>query len=128
MSNDDKDSVRLDKWLWAVRLFKTRGLATEACKAGNIKIGGKAVKPGRLVRVGETLSVRTHALTKTVKVLAVLENRIGAKLVQDFMEDLTPAAEYERLKQKRENSIWKDAETNARPTKKDRRALDKFNE
>lgn len=126
MGSDELEKVRIDKWLWAVRIYKTRTLATEACKAGSVKIEGTNTKPSRDLKIGEVIKIRTHNLTKTVKVVGLIDRRIGAKLVPEYLEDLTPKEEYERLKEKRENSIWREAETNARPTKKDRRALDKF--
>src|SRR5690606_5920594 len=90
------DGVRVDKWLWATRFYKTRTLATEACAGDHVKIGGVSVKPGRVVRRGEVVEVRLRDITRTVRVKAILEKRVGAKLVDDYLEDLTPESEYER--------------------------------
>src|SRR6266850_7786645 len=87
-------SVRLDKWLWAVRLYKSRSLATEACNASHVKIGGQSVKPSRDVHVAEEITVFTGTILRTVKVLALLEQRVSARLVSQFLEDLTPPEEY----------------------------------
>src|SRR3954469_6316084 len=85
--------VRMDKWLWAVRLYKTRTLAAAACRGGKVTIGGEAVKPSRSVRVGDLISASLGELTRTFKVLALLERRVGPKLVSSYAEDHTPAAE-----------------------------------
>ncbi len=111
--------VRIDKWLWCVRLFKSRSMATAACTAGKVRINGDPVKPSRGTRVGETFAVTTGQLTRTVKVLALLEQRVGAKLVPDYLEDLTPASEY--LKPREPNLR---APGTGRPTKKQRRQLE----
>lgn len=92
------DSVRIDKWLWAVRAFKTRGLATDACRAGHVKIDGQSVKPAREVRVGDVITAYNGHITRTLKVRSHLEKRIGAKSVSEFLEDQTPPEEY--LKQR----------------------------
>lgn len=119
-------SVRIDKWLWAVRLFKTRSLATAACTAGHVKIDGSPVKPAREVRVGEVVNARCGQLDRTVKVLALLERRVGAKLVPQHLEDLTPPGEYERVRELNANA--RPAMLNypkglGRPTKKQRRLM-----
>src|SRR5206468_5704964 len=93
------ESVRIDKWLWAVRLFKSRSLATEACNAGHVKIGGNSVKPSRAVRSGEEITALAGRIHRTVKVVALLHQRVGAKLVSQFVEDLTPAEEYARARE-----------------------------
>ncbi|MEW6157979.1 MAG: RNA-binding S4 domain-containing protein, partial [Verrucomicrobiota bacterium] len=85
------DAVRVDKWLWSVRLYKSRTLASAACLAGAVHINGAAVKPSRTVHVGDVISARIGEITRTVKVVALLESRVGAKLVPQFMQDLTPA-------------------------------------
>ena len=123
-------SVRLDKWLWAVRLFKTRTLADAACHAGHVKIAGASVKSARLVRPGETLSVLAGGVHRTVKVLAPLDRRVGAALVSEALEDLTPAAEYERVRQQAAAAATAAAfpKGHGRPTKKDRRRLEEGRE
>ena len=119
--------VRIDKWLWAVRLYKTRSLATAACRAGHVKFMGDSVKPAHIVRVGQVFTVRTGELNRTVKVLALLEQRVGARLVAEFAEDLTPAAEYLRAAEDRtQPRAPKRPKGAGRPTKKDRRDLEKL--
>ena len=119
-------NVRVDKWLWAVRIFKTRSQATEACKKGHVFIGDTVLKPSRLVQVGNTIRVRKPPITKSLKILALAEKRMSAKLILDFVEDITPAEEIELLEmQKNMRWIARDRGT-GRPTKKDRRELDDF--
>ena len=120
------DSVRIDKWLWAVRIFKTRSQATEACKKGRVEIGDLPVKPSRDVHPGEVVKVRKPPLTRSFKVLALAEKRMSAKLATGFVEDVTPPEEMEILDmQKQMNWISRDRGA-GRPTKKDRRELDDF--
>ena len=120
------DSVRIDKWLWAVRLYKSRSLATEACHAGHVKIGGSSVKPSREVRAGEKLSVLAGRVRRTVKVLALLERRVGARLVCQFLEDLTPPEEYARAREEALQARVCFPAGFGRPTKKQRRQLERF--
>ena len=120
--------LRLDKWLWAVRIFKTRSLATDACRSGHVKIAGQSVKPAHDVRVGETLLVRKERLTQTVKVLGLSEKRVGAAVAKTLVEDLTSPEEYA---QARPSLLPPEAfrpKGLGRPTKKDRRDLDRFKE
>ena len=120
------ENVRVDKWLWAVRIFKTRGLATEACKKGHVSIGDSTLKPSKMVQVGEIVKVRKAPITKSLKIIALAEKRMSAKLILDFVEDVTPAEEMELLEmQKNMRWIARDRGT-GRPTKKDRRELDDF--
>ena len=117
--------VRLDKWLWAVRLYKTRSMATAACRAGHVKINGENVKPSRNVHLSEVITARTGELNRTVKVLGFVEQRVGPKLVPQFVEDLTPAAEYLRVAQDRlQLRAPQRAKGAGRPTKKERRQLE----
>ena len=117
--------VRLDKWLWAVRLYKTRSLATAACRAGHVKINGESVKPSRSVYVSEVITARTRELNRTVKVVGLLEQRVGAKLVERYLEDQTPAAEYLRVAQDRlQPRAPQRPKGSGRPTKKERRQLE----
>lgn len=119
--------VRIDKWLWAVRLYKTRTLATNACRAGHVKINGESVKPSRNIHLNEVLTARAGELNRTVKVLGLLEQRVGPKLVGKFLEDLTPAAEYLRVAQDREQPRAPRRPKGAgRPTKKERRQLEEL--
>ena len=86
-------AVRMDKWLWAVRIFKTRTQAAEACRRGHVIVGSQSAKPSRHVRVGETLVIRAGEMTRTLKVLALLEQRVSAEVARNFCEDQTPAVE-----------------------------------
>src|SRR5258708_13157250 len=90
------DDPRLDKWLWRVRVFKTRPEATAACRAGKVLIGELEAKPGRDVHLGETVVVRLGVVTRTLKVVGLPRSRVAAKLLPELMQDLTPAPQYER--------------------------------
>jgi ribosome-associated heat shock protein Hsp15 len=114
----------MDKWLWAVRLYKTRGQAADACRSGHVRISGQLVKPSRFVRPGDTITAVTGEITKTVKVLAALETRVGAKLVKDYAEDLTPPAEYAKPREKTFAPFGLRPKGAGRPTKKDRRRIE----
>lgn len=116
-------SVRIDKWLWAVRLFKTRSQATDACRSGKVKMEGEPVKPSKEIKEDQQISIHLGAFTKTVKVKALLEKRVGAKLVAEYLEDLTSAEEYHKLEILRNNPL---AQRKGRPTKKDRRDMDQW--
>jgi ribosome-associated heat shock protein Hsp15 len=118
--------VRLDKWLWAVRVFKTRSLATAACQAGHVKIGGQRVKPARVPHPGETIIVQVGEITRTLKVVAVLEQRVGAALVPRYAEDLTPPQEYAKRREPRVEPLFHRPKGAGRPTKRDRRLLERF--
>jgi ribosome-associated heat shock protein Hsp15 len=117
------EKVRIDKWLWAMRLFKTRSLATEACKKGRIIIRGNEVKPSHEVKPGEMVFVRKLPVIYTVKILALTQNRLPAQKVKEYMEDLTSPEELEKLKIKDGAFFIRDKGT-GRPTKKERRLLD----
>jgi ribosome-associated heat shock protein Hsp15 len=122
MSNEP----RIDKWLWAVRLFKTRSLAASACRDGQVLIGGQRVKPARAVHVGEMLGVKVGGVQRTVRVLAFPPGRVGAKLVPEFMEDLTPAAEFEKAREAARLVQFTWPKGTGRPTKKNRRLWEQF--
>jgi len=120
------EHVRIDKWLWAVRIFKTRSQATEACKKGRVTIGDLPVKASREVHPGEVVKVRKPPFTRSFKVLGLAEKRMGAKLAADFVEDVTPPEEFEVLEMQKQMN-WSQRERGAgRPTKKERRKLDDF--
>ena len=119
------EKVRLDRWLWAVRIFKTRNQATEAVKGGRVHVNGDRVKPSRFVHIGDRIEAQLVALKRTVVVKALLEKRVGAKLVPDFLDDLTPPEEYEK-RQTIAQSILKRDRGLGRPTKKDRREIEKL--
>jgi len=123
-----KTEVRIDKWLWAVRLFKTRTLAAEACKKGKVIIQNIQVKPSRNVKVGDIVCIRRNPILFSFKVLALSENRMNAKLVSGFMENVTTADQLELIELgKLAGQTGRDRGT-GRPTKKDRRELDDFSE
>jgi ribosome-associated heat shock protein Hsp15 len=113
--------VRIDKWLWAVRLYKTRTVAAEACKAGHVKVGGQTIKPSRDIRLGETIEAKTGEITHTVRVLGLIEQRVGAKLVSQYLEDLTPASEYEKPRLPSGRPLFLRPKGSGRPSKKQRR-------
>src|SRR5579859_3795744 len=92
-------SVRIDKWLWAVRIYKTRSLATAACRDGRVTIAGQPAKPARDVKINDLILAKNGDITRTIKVLALLEQRVGAPMVKQFAEDLTPASEYEKKRE-----------------------------
>ncbi len=117
------EHVRIDKWLWAVRLYRSRSLATSACQAGHVKIEGQNVKPSREVHVGETILAKAGHLHRTVKVLALLQQRVGAKLVSQYLLDQTPPEEYARARQEAAEAASHFPKGFGRPTKKDRRQL-----
>ena len=119
-------AVRIDKWLWSVRLFKTRSQASEACRKGNVKIDGKPVKASREVIIGSIIDVHQNPIVKTVEVKVAIKNRVGAKLVALNMIDHTPQAEYDKLKIIAEmNPEWRERGA-GRPTKKERRSITKL--
>ena len=120
------EEVRIDKWLWAVRLDKTRALATHACWGGHVSVGGVNAKPARLIRVGEVVSARTGEIQRTVKVVRLIDKRVGPKLVGSYLEDLTPAAEYLRVLERKEAmaGVPQRPKGAGRPTKKERRQLE----
>lgn len=122
------EEVRVDKWLWAVRVFKTRSIATEACKKGRVSVGGVTIKPSRTIRVGEVITVRKPPIEYSFRVLQLLASRVGAKRVAEFMENVTPQAQYELLELQRVSGFVDRAKGLGRPTKKDRRDLDQFAE
>jgi len=123
-----KTEVRIDKWLWAVRLFKTRTLAAEACKKGKVIIQNIQVKPSRNVKVGDVVCIKRNPILFSFKVLALSENRMNAKLVSGFMENVTTADQLELIELgKLAGQTGRDRGT-GRPTKKDRRELDDFSE
>jgi ribosome-associated heat shock protein Hsp15 len=118
--------VRLDKWLWAVRLYKTRSRAIAACHAGHVRIDGQRVKPSRPVRLGEIIEARTGEITRRYRVLDRLERRVSAKLVPQYAEDLTPEKEYLRPREARLDPFFRRPKGAGRPTKRDRRLLDRL--
>ena len=120
------DEVRIDKWLWAVRIFKTRTIAAEACKKGRVMIGDVPVKPSRNIRAGEIIQVRKSPVTYSFKVLVPADKRMGAKMVPQFMENVTASDQYELLELNKISGFVDRQRGTGRPTKKERRDLDQF--
>ncbi|MBQ7639780.1 MAG: RNA-binding S4 domain-containing protein [Bacteroidales bacterium] len=120
------DAVRIDKFLWAIRVFKTRTEATEACKGSKITVNGADIKPSKEVKAGDLIEVRKGAVHYTFKVLAPLEKRLGAKDVGRFAENLTPESELAKLHAPVETFFVKRDRGTGRPTKKDRRQMDEL--
>ncbi|HPS72563.1 MAG TPA: RNA-binding S4 domain-containing protein [Bacteroidales bacterium] len=115
--------IRIDKWLWMVRVYKTRTMATDACNAGKIKMNGDNVKPSKIVKMGEIYAIKLDQLDKSIQVLDFPKSRVGAPLVPNFYTDLTTPEEYERVKSLRTRFEIRD-HGDGRPTKRDRRQID----
>lgn len=122
------NEARLDKWLWAARIYKTRTLAADACKNGRVTINGAQAKPSRVVKVGDEVGVKKSPITYTFRVKQAIEKRVGAKLLPDVLENITSAQQYELLEMSRISGFVGRARGTGRPTKKERRALDEFAE
>ncbi len=120
----EDSAARLDKWLWAVRLFRTRPLAAAACRAGEVTIDDRPLKPARDVRPGETIHVRQGVMRRTVVVLAVPPSRVGAARVPEFLEDRTPPEERQKVKEQAIQHLLARERGTVRPTKRDRRDLE----
>ena len=116
------DTPRIDKWLWAVRAFKTRSQATDACRAGKVKVDDQPIKPSREVKHGMIITIQQGPLKRTLKVVELLQKRVGAKLVAQYMEDLTPQEEYQKLEDIRNMPAARPRGA-GRPTKKERRDI-----
>ena len=122
----EKHTTRIDKWLWAVRIFKTRALASDACAGGKIKIDGNAVKASRNIVHNDIVQVRKGVVKYLFKVRKIAEKRMGAKLVPDFLEDMTPEEELAKLQSAHKQPIQTREKGQGRPTKKERRVMDKM--
>ncbi|MDP2888098.1 MAG: S4 domain-containing protein [Bacteroidota bacterium] len=120
------EGIRIDKWLFAVRLYKTRSLASEECRKGKVTINSMNVKPSRELKVGETIQIRRPPITRSYKILALTENRMAAKLVPEFLVETTLASELEILEVQKMDSFFNRERGTGRPTKKDRRDMDDF--
>lgn len=118
--------ARIDKWLWATRIFKTRTIAADACKNGRIAVNGVNVKPSRMVKEGDTVSVRKPPVTYSFKILKTIEQRVGAKILPEIYENVTSPDQYELLEMTRISGFVDRARGTGRPTKKDRRQMDAF--
>jgi ribosome-associated heat shock protein Hsp15 len=120
------EAIRIDKYLWAVRLYKTRSLATDACRNGHVRMNGQPLKPSHEIKVGEVYEISIDQLHKVVEVKEMLGNRVGAKLVENYMTDLTPQEEYDHIQFIRQYSFEKRDRGTGRPTKRDRREIEDF--
>lgn len=120
------DVARIDKWLWAARIFKTRSIAADACKNGRVTISGTNVKPSHSIKVGEIINVKKPPITYSFEVLQTIEKRVGAKLIPEVYKNVTDAKQYELLEMSRISGFVDRARGTGRPTKKDRRQLDAF--
>jgi len=123
-----KSEERVDKWLWCMRVFKTRTIATDACKKGRVSVGGAVVKPSRLVKVGDIIDVKKPPVTYKFRILAVAPNRLGARLVPEYLENLTPQSEYDLLEMTKISGFVDRHKGLGRPTKREGRELSRFKE
>ncbi len=122
----DKNETRIDKWLWAVRIYKTRSKATEACSGGKVKINNTKVKPSRKIKIGETIHIRKGIINHIYTVLKIAEKRMSAKFIYSYLQNLTPQNEISKLAFSNKLPVLKREKGQGRPTKKDRRLLDKY--
>ena len=120
--------ARLDKWLWAARIFKTRTLASEACKKGRVSSNGTTLKASKIVKVGDVIDVKKPPITYSFRIKQAIEKRVGAKLIPDVLENVTRPDQYELLEMNKISGFVNRARGTGRPTKKDRRSLDEFTE
>ena len=120
--------MRLDQWLWAVRVFKTRALAAEAIKGGHVRVNDAPCKPAREVRAADMVVARVGLMTRTVRAIAAPKSRVAAKLVPEFAEDLTPPEEYARRPETDPQPPMFRPQGTGRPTKRDRRAMERLGE
>ena len=120
------NEARIDKWLWAARIFKTRSIAANACKNGRVTMNGNHIKPSRMIKAGETIDVKKPSIVYSFKVLQPIEQRVGAKLIPEIYENITDPKQYEILQMSRISGFVDRAHGTGRPTKKERRALDAF--
>lgn len=120
--------MRIDKYLWCIRVFKTRSIATTACKKGQVKIDSKSVKPSRDIFGGELIVIRKNQINYQIKALALPESRVGAKLVDQYKKDVTPKEEFEKMELLKYSKDYYREKGAGRPTKKDRRDIDDYQE
>jgi len=116
--------IRIDKWMWATRIFKTRTIALEECKKNRVMVNDVPAKPSRMIKVGDIIQVRKPPVTYSFRVLDLTANRVGAKLVPQYMENITPPEQYEILELQKISGFVDRARGSGRPTKKERRDLD----
>ncbi len=122
------DEIRIDKWLFAVRLFKTRGQAAEACRRGKVKLNETPAKAAKSIKVGDIVNVRQSPMTRSLEVIDLTERRIGAKLVENFAKDITPKEEWDKYHKSRSNRNLNQNKLQGRPSKRERRLIDQFME
>ena len=120
--------ARIDKWLWAARIFKTRSIAAAACKKGQVSMGGTQLKASRMVKTGDVINVRKAPITYSFRILQPIERRVGAKLIPEILENVTAPDQYELLEMSKISGFVGRAKGSGRPTKKERRSLDDFRE
>ncbi|MBE6320512.1 MAG: RNA-binding S4 domain-containing protein [Bacteroidales bacterium] len=118
--------IRVDKYLWAMRIYKTRSIATDACKCGRVKMNGVEIKPSRAFHVGDVFTVRKGPITYTYRILQLASNRLGAKMVPEYLQDITPKEQLELLELARYAAQSGRDRGTGRPTKKDRRDIEQF--
>lgn len=122
------NEARIDKWLWAARIFKTRSIAAAACKKGQVSMGGTQLKASRMVKAGDIINVRKAPITYSFRILQPIERRVGAKLIPEILENVTSPDQYELLEISKISGFVGRAKGTGRPTKKERRSLDDFQE
>ena len=125
---DEKNTTRIDKWLWAVRIYRTRLLATEACSGGKVKINGLSVKASRKIQSGDQIQVRKGVVKHEYKILKIADKRMSAKMVSNYLNDMTPEKELEKLKIAKTIPNHKREKGKGRPTKKERRSMEKLHD
>jgi ribosome-associated heat shock protein Hsp15 len=123
---DEKEKIRIDKWLWAVRLFKTRNMAAEACKKGKILVHENNIKPSYIVKIGDEIHLKVPPIVRTFAVKGLIENRVSAKVAVEYVEETTPASELDKLKIAKTIMVAPRERGAGRPTKKERREIEKM--
>ena len=118
--------IRIDKWLWAVRIFKTRSMSTDACNSGKVKIDGKSIKPSRSIKLNETITVQKGIVKFAYEVSGLIENRVSAKIASENVNDLTSTEEKFKMKAASAQPVATRDKGMGRPTKKDRRNIEKL--
>lgn len=126
MGKETKEEVRIDKWMWAVRLFKTRTIAADACKKGRVMMGGTNVKASKMIRLNDVIQIKRPPVVYSFKVIGLTENRMGAKLVPEFMENVTSPEQLQILELSKYNTSGRRDRGTGRPTKKERRDLEEY--
>lgn len=126
--NNQKYNMRIDKYLWAIRMFKTRSIATEACKKGQVKINSNNIKPAKDIYIGEKITVRKNQINYQLEVLDIPPSRVGAKLVDLYRKDTTPKEVFEHLELLKQSKDYYRQKGVGRPSKKDRRDIEEYQE